>query len=62
MTKRGFFDAVEDIWDQYEHDVIDWEILVERLLGLAEKYRKAHPIKASGVELEDNAGHWQDNL
>jgi hypothetical protein len=61
-TKREFFDAVEDEWDQYEHDLHGWETLVERLLGLAEAYRKVHPIKASGVELEDNAGRWQDNL
>lgn len=62
LTKRELFDGIEDFWDQYEHGIMDWEALVERILGISEKYRKAHPITHPGRELNDKLGNWKDGL
>jgi len=62
MTKREFFDQVEDQWDQYEHGLIEWEALVERLLGVSEQYRKDNPVTSGGVTVSDNAGKWADGM
>ena len=60
MDKKEYFERAVRLF--HEYNGVDWEQLVEGLLGLGERYRKAHPVTRSGVAVNDHAGYLKDRM
>jgi len=58
--KRLLFESIMGAYGLYVEEHIDWEALVEKLLGLTEEYREHRPVTKIGRKVGDKIGHWKD--
>ncbi len=54
------FESIMGAYGLYVDEHIDWEALVEKLLGLTEQYREHKPVTQIDRAVGDKVGRWKD--
>jgi len=54
------FESYMGAYGLYVDEEVDWEALVETLLGLSEQYREHRPVTQISRKVGDKVGRWKD--